>query len=84
VRWRVHQFERTVVAAGEQVCGEPMVTLSVGEALLGVDGDDAEALLAEADRKMYARKQQKKSRRLNREPEPETEAQSSLANAMLG
>jgi len=84
VRWRVHQFERTVVSAGEQICGEPMVTLSVGEALLGVDGDDAEALLAEADRKMYARKQQKKSRKLNREPEPETETPASLANAMLG
>jgi diguanylate cyclase (GGDEF)-like protein/putative nucleotidyltransferase with HDIG domain len=84
VRWRVHQFERTVVNAGEQICGEPMVTLSVGEALLGVDGDDAEALLAEADRKMYGRKQQKRARRLNREPEPETEAPDSLFNAMLG
>jgi GGDEF domain-containing protein len=61
-----------------------MVTLSVGEALLGVDGDDAEALLAEADRKMYGRKQQKRARRLNREPEPETEAPDSLFNAMLG
>lgn len=61
VRWRVHQFERTVVSAGEHICGQPVVALSIGEAMLGVDGDDAEALLAEADRRMYARKQQKRT-----------------------
>ena len=43
--------------AGRQVCGEDILSLSLGAAFYPHDGPDAEKLLAEADRKMYAAKQ---------------------------
>jgi len=43
--------------AGWQVCGKDLLSLSVGAAFYPQDGPDAEQLLAEADRKMYAAKQ---------------------------
>jgi diguanylate cyclase (GGDEF)-like protein len=43
--------------AGRQVCGKDLLSLSVGAAFYPQDGADAEQLLAEADRKMYAAKQ---------------------------
>ena len=43
--------------AGRQVCGKDLLTLSVGTSFYPQDGSDAEQLLAEADRKMYAVKQ---------------------------
>jgi diguanylate cyclase (GGDEF)-like protein len=43
--------------AGRQVCGQDLLSLSVGAAFYPQDGPDAEKLLAEADRKMYAAKQ---------------------------
>jgi diguanylate cyclase (GGDEF)-like protein/putative nucleotidyltransferase with HDIG domain len=43
--------------AGRQVCGKDLLSLSVGAAFYPQDGLDAEHLLAEADRKMYAVKQ---------------------------
>jgi diguanylate cyclase (GGDEF)-like protein len=43
--------------AGRQVCGEDLLSLSVGEAIYPRDGLDAEQILAEADRKMYAVKE---------------------------
>jgi diguanylate cyclase (GGDEF)-like protein/putative nucleotidyltransferase with HDIG domain len=43
--------------AGRQVCGKDLLSLSVGTAFYRQDGTDAEQLLAEADRKMYAVKQ---------------------------
>jgi diguanylate cyclase (GGDEF)-like protein/putative nucleotidyltransferase with HDIG domain len=43
---------------GSQVCGENIVSLSVGEAFYPRDGLDAEQLLAEADRRMYKAKQE--------------------------
>ena len=44
--------------AGRQVCGLNLLSSSVGAAFYPADGLDAEQLLAEADRKMYADKQQ--------------------------
>ena len=44
--------------AGRQVCGKDLLSSSVGAAFYPQDGSDAEQLLAEADRKMYADKQQ--------------------------
>jgi diguanylate cyclase (GGDEF)-like protein len=38
---------------GSQVCGEDFLSLSVGIAFYPQDGDDAEQLLTEADRRMY-------------------------------
>jgi diguanylate cyclase (GGDEF)-like protein/putative nucleotidyltransferase with HDIG domain len=43
--------------AGRRVCGKDLLSLSVGAAFYPQDGLDAEQLLAEADRKMYAAKQ---------------------------
>ena len=40
--------------AGRQVCGKDLLSLSVGAVFYPQDGSDAEQLLAEADRKMYA------------------------------
>lgn len=46
-------------AAGREVCGEDILSLSVGCAIYPDNGTDGEQLLAEADRRMYADKQQK-------------------------
>jgi diguanylate cyclase (GGDEF)-like protein len=43
--------------AGSEVCGEEILSLSVGRAVYPDDGNDAEQLLAEADRRMYLEKQ---------------------------
>jgi len=45
------------VSAGHEVCGEDLLSLSVGTAYFCEDGMDAEQLLAEADRRMYIVKQ---------------------------
>ncbi len=55
---RIATLERVVLDTGEAVCQEAIVTLSVGAAHYPEDGDDAEQLLAVADRRMYAAKNQ--------------------------
>ncbi len=52
--------------AGHEVCSEDILSLSVGQALYPEDGKDAEALLAEADRRMYIEKQKQPSRKNRR------------------
>ncbi|MGH9495830.1 MAG: diguanylate cyclase [Candidatus Sulfotelmatobacter sp.] len=47
--------------AGSEVCGEEILSLSVGRANYPDDGIDAEQLLAEADRRMYVEKQKQLS-----------------------
>jgi diguanylate cyclase (GGDEF)-like protein/putative nucleotidyltransferase with HDIG domain len=49
----------TILAAeaGREACGSNLLSLSVGTAFYAEDGFDAEQLLAEADRNMYAAKQ---------------------------
>ncbi len=42
--------------AGSQACGEGSLSVSVGIAFFPEDGEDAEQLLTEADRRMYAAK----------------------------
>ena len=61
---KILEFGRVTVAAGERVCGEPVVTLSIGHAVLGAQITDAEGLLAEADRQMYRIKRQRKPSRV--------------------
>ena len=48
--------------AGMEVCGEPLLSLSAGAAFFPEDGNDAESLLAEADRRMYVAKQVNRAR----------------------
>ena len=43
---------------GRDVCGEDIISLSAGIAVYPDDGEDAEELLAESDRRMYVMKQQ--------------------------
>jgi diguanylate cyclase (GGDEF)-like protein/putative nucleotidyltransferase with HDIG domain len=55
-------YERTILLtglaqqAGREVCGKDLLSLSIGAAFYPQDGMDAQQLLAEADRKMYAAK----------------------------
>src|SRR5579863_6713861 len=54
---KAEQMRALARQAGSEVCGEEIVSLSVGRAVYPVDGKDAEQLLAEADRRMYLEKQ---------------------------
>lgn len=52
------RLERFAQEAGREVCDCDILSLSLGQAQYPLDGTDAERLLAEADRRMYAVKQQ--------------------------
>ena len=55
---KVDQAIEIATLAGREVCGEQLISLSAGMAVYPDDGEDAEELLAEADRRMYIMKQQ--------------------------
>ena len=63
---RMHQLRELAKQAGREVCGENILSLSIGRALYPKDGQDAEALLAEADRRMYLEKQRQPFRKNRR------------------
>jgi|GEM_PF-57487 len=54
---KAEQMRALAKQAGTEVCGEEILSLSVGRAMYPEDGKDAEQLLAEADRRMYLEKQ---------------------------
>jgi diguanylate cyclase (GGDEF)-like protein len=54
---KTEQMRTLARHAGHEVCGEDILSLSVGRAVFPADGKDAEQLLAEADRRMYLEKQ---------------------------
>jgi diguanylate cyclase (GGDEF)-like protein/putative nucleotidyltransferase with HDIG domain len=54
---KAEQMRALARQAGHEVCGEDILSLSVGRAVYPGDGKDAEQLLAEADRRMYVEKQ---------------------------
>jgi len=54
---KTEQMRALARHAGSEVCGEDILSLSVGRAVFPADGKDAEQLLAEADRRMYLEKQ---------------------------
>jgi diguanylate cyclase (GGDEF)-like protein/putative nucleotidyltransferase with HDIG domain len=54
---KAEQMRALARHAGNEICGEELLSLSVGRALFPDDGKDAEQLLAEADRRMYLEKQ---------------------------
>ena len=59
LRWSyVERLQGVAHVAGWNVCSEQCISMSVGTAIYPLDGEDAEVLLAEADRRMYALKQQ--------------------------
>ena len=58
---RMREFDQLVIEAGERLCGERVVSVSAGCAFLQLDATDAEGMLAEADRRMYRRKQSRKA-----------------------
>jgi diguanylate cyclase (GGDEF)-like protein len=59
---RISQLETAVLAASKEVCGESLVSLSVGIAMYPDQGIDAESLLSNADRAMYVTKRSRKPR----------------------
>ena len=63
---KAYQLQELAKQAGFEVCAEEILSLSVGQAVFPEDGKDAEALLAEADRRMYLEKQQQPSRKNRR------------------
>ena len=48
------RLESIIAEVGKTVCGEGLVSVSIGKAFYPADGSNAEHLLAEADRRMYA------------------------------
>jgi diguanylate cyclase (GGDEF)-like protein/putative nucleotidyltransferase with HDIG domain len=54
---RADAMNKLALEAGREVCGEDLLSISVGVAFFSEDGSDAEQLLAEADRRMYIVKQ---------------------------
>jgi diguanylate cyclase (GGDEF)-like protein/putative nucleotidyltransferase with HDIG domain len=60
---KAEQMRALARQAGNEVCGEDILSLSVGRALYPEDGKDAEQLLAQADRRMYLEKQKQLSYR---------------------
>ncbi len=66
---RIAELREIGATAGSVVTGTDILTLSIGEAYFPDDGEDAEQLLAEADRRMYQAKQEFKRRRIAGPPE---------------
>src|SRR5580700_9468173 len=60
---KVEQIRPLARQAGFDVCGEEILSLSVGVAVSPDDGNDAEQLLTQADRRMYLEKQKEPSRK---------------------
>jgi len=58
---KAEQMRALARQAGAEVCGEEILSLSVGRAVFPADGADAEHLLTEADRRMYVEKQKQMS-----------------------
>jgi diguanylate cyclase (GGDEF)-like protein/putative nucleotidyltransferase with HDIG domain len=54
---KASRLNQAAIEAGHYTCGQNVVSLSVGTAFCPEDGFDVEALLAEADRRMYSIKQ---------------------------
>jgi diguanylate cyclase (GGDEF)-like protein len=54
---KIGRLNQAAIEAGRHTCGREIISLSVGTAFCPEDGYDVEALLAEADRRMYSVKQ---------------------------
>jgi diguanylate cyclase (GGDEF)-like protein/putative nucleotidyltransferase with HDIG domain len=58
LRDKEEQLRHLTAEAGREVCGRDLLSLSVGHAFYPDEGADAEQLLSEADRRMFAQKRQ--------------------------
>jgi len=58
VESKIEQLKTITIEAGIEICGEKLLSLSVGEVSYPKGANDAEQLLAEADRRMYSNKRQ--------------------------
>ena len=70
---KVSVLEKMARDAGTAVCGEPLLSLSVGVATCPEHGRDVESLLAEADRRLHPARRSKQHtnwRTTLKEPEP--------------
>jgi diguanylate cyclase (GGDEF)-like protein/putative nucleotidyltransferase with HDIG domain len=63
---KVSQLRDLARAAGREVCGEDLLSLSVGKAVYPDDAEDMDKLLAEADRRMYAEKEYRSGKKNRR------------------
>lgn len=59
---RVLRLKEIANAAGREICGEDILSVSVGEATFPEAGQNAEEILEAADRNMYRNKQERKPR----------------------
>jgi diguanylate cyclase (GGDEF)-like protein/putative nucleotidyltransferase with HDIG domain len=66
---RAEHLRRMAAEAGRGVCGEDILSLSIGQAVYPDAGLDAEDLLAEADRRMYLEKRKRPTQK-NRRSHP--------------
>ncbi|MBV8906260.1 MAG: diguanylate cyclase [Acidobacteriia bacterium] len=57
----VKRLDQVATEVAIEVCREPLIGVSAGAAFFPADGKDAETLLAEADRRMYLAKQERKA-----------------------
>jgi diguanylate cyclase (GGDEF)-like protein len=64
---KAEQMRALARQAGAEVCGEEILSLSVGRVVFPDDGNDAEQLLAEADRRMYVEKRKQIDQKDRRE-----------------
>jgi hypothetical protein len=58
---KAEQMRALARQAGSEVCGEDILSLSVGRSIYPDDAKDAEQLLSQADRRMYMEKQKELS-----------------------
>jgi diguanylate cyclase (GGDEF)-like protein/putative nucleotidyltransferase with HDIG domain len=63
---KADQLRELARQVGQEICQEDILSLSVGRSMYPEDGLNAEALLAEADRRMYLEKQQQPNRKNRR------------------
>jgi diguanylate cyclase (GGDEF)-like protein len=66
IRKKINTLGELARMAGREVCSEDILSLCVGQASYPGDGEDAEKLLAEADRRMYLEKAQRPEQRNRR------------------
>jgi diguanylate cyclase (GGDEF)-like protein len=62
VETKSDRFRSVAIEAGREIVNADLLNLSIGAAYFPKDGDDAEELLAEADKRMYKEKQEHKHR----------------------